>query len=243
MVYFVAALVCLSALVFACATYIREWHFKKVYSESIDLDPIQSYSAGVFMSSTLTEKDQLEIEKLSAEGKRELLDVIEKKLDNGKTIKIYKYKYVLSDGREIIMATNYNQSPEEMKANVQKKLEQAKKDYEEKVRRARREGKREIAKVSEVEVGGKVITTYIVKYKMLDGSEVAVGEGDYLAKELRSAVGQEFDQLTKDMMEKKGESLDAEEREIEGIKFIFSRRKLKLSDGREVIYSEGEPSD
>ena len=114
------------------------------------------------------------------------------------------------------------------------------------MRRALQEGKREeITKVAEVELDGKVIMTYlVVKYKMPDGSEVEVGEGDALAKKLCSALGQEeFDQLTKDIMEKKGESLDTEEREIEGRKFIFTQSKFKLSDGREVIYSEGEPSD
>ena len=268
-IYVIAALVCLSALAVAGVTYIRKWHFveqkddgsyifetePEYYSESIELSPRKSYGVFVTRSASVrmdseskeqAEKDLLEIEKLRSEGKRELLDVVEKKLDTGETIKVYKYKYVLSDGREIVMneGTNSEQTPEEIKADVQKKLQQVKKDYEEKVRRARQEGKREeITKVAELEISGKVFRGYLVKYKMPDGSEVEVGDGDNLEEELRSAVGQEFDSLVERMGKNEGESLSPEEREIEGRKFTFSRRKLKLSDGREVIYSEGGPSE
>lgn len=198
------------------------------------------------------EKDLYEIENLRAEGKRELLEVAEKKMDNGETVEIYKYKYVLSDGREVVMnegspeeEKELNKSPEEIQAEFQKKFEQKQKEREEKVRRARQEGNREeITKVAELEISGKVFRGYLVKYKMPDGSEVEVGDGDSVEEELRSALGQgEFDRLTKDIMDKKGESLDAEEREIEGRKFIFKRSKFKLSDGREVIYSDGSPSE
>jgi len=270
-IYVVAALVCLSALAFAGVTYIRKWHFvgekdgayifEKDLTQYVDVKwKGRTYKLGYFGLKTFVtmgaeskeqaEKDLYEIENLRAEGKRELLEVVEKKMDNGETIEIYKYKYVLSDGREVVMnegspeeEKELNKSPEEIQAEVQKKFEQKQKEREEKVRRARQEGKREeITKVAELEIDGKVFTRYIVKYKMPDGSGVDVPEGDVEEEELRSAVGQEFDQLTKDIMEKKGESLDSEEREIEGRKFIFSRSKFKLSDGREVIYSEGEPS-
>ena len=151
-IYIVAALVCLSALAFAGVTYIRKWHFveekdgsysfetePEVYSESVELSPGISYGASTVTSSHVTmdakskeqaEKDLLEIEKLRAEGKRELLDVIEKKLDTGETIKIYTYKYILSDGREIIMSEGGpedERTPEEIKADIRKHLEQKKK--------------------------------------------------------------------------------------------------------------------
>ncbi|MBM3237659.1 hypothetical protein FJZ31_15320 [Candidatus Poribacteria bacterium] len=262
-IYVVAALVCLSALAFAGVTYIRKWHFVgekdgkytfRTEPKEICTGVIQSNFASIDAESKeqaekklqQIDKDTVEIEKLCAEGKRELLEVIEQKTDTGEPFKIYRYKYILSDGREVIRAESTDKTPAEMKADAQNRLEQKQKEREEKVRLARQEGKREeITKVGELELDGKVITTYlVVKYKMPDGSEVEVGEGDALAEKLRSALGQEeFDRLTKDIMEKKGESLGTEEREIEGRKFIFSRSKFKLSDGREVIYSEGEPSN
>ena len=79
---------------------------------------------------------------------------------------------------------------------------------------------------------------------MPDGSEVRdVPEGDDLDKELEAFAGEELDQLIDEMIEKKGELLGTEEREIEGRTFTFSRYKFKLSDGRELIGSEGEPSE
>jgi len=265
-IYIVVALVCLSALAFAGVTYLRKWHFvgEKDGSYTFETEPEEvsievnrhKYTVGVYRKSSIfmgseskeqAEKDLNEIEQLSAAGKRELLDVIEKKLDNGQTIKVNKYKYVLSDGREIIVNEGTNadkRTPEEVKADLQKRFEQKWKAHEEKTRRARQEGRREeITKVAEVKMAGKVFTKYLIKYRMPDGSEVDVEEGADLEKELQAFAGQELDQLANDMMENEGELLDTEEREIEGKKFTFSRCKYKLKNGREIIYSEGEPSE
>jgi len=265
-IYIVAALVCLSALAFAGVKYARKWHFvgEKDGSYIFKTEPKEvnievngrNYAVGVHTSSSVimnseskeqAEQDLTEIEELRAEGKRELLDVIEKKLDNGQTIKVYKYKYVLSDGREIIMNEGTNadeRTPEEIKVDLQKRFEQKWKEREEKVRRARQEGKRgEISMAAEMEIGGKIFTKYLVKYKMPDGSEVDVEEGDDLEKELEAFAGKEIDQLAEDIIDNKGESLGAEEKEIEGRQFTFRRQKYKLSDGREIICSEGTPSE
>ena len=95
-----------------------------------------------------------------------------------------------------------------------------------------------------MEIDGKVFSVYSIVYSMPDGSEVEASEGSLTEETMRAAVGQDYDQLEKKLREKTpDEVLPAEEREIEGRKFIFTRSMVRLSDGREVIYSEGKPSE
>lgn len=260
-IYVIAVLVGLSALALAGTKYVRKWYFvgerDGVYTfrtepeeiASVDISP--THSIGIFNATTVimdseskeqAEKDLMEIDQLKAAGKRELLKVIEKEMDDGETIKIYRYKYVLSDGREITMAegSHDERSPEEVRAD----LEQRKEEYEENLLRAKEEGKREIAEAFEVEIDGKVFSAYHIIYSMPDGSKVEASEGSLTEEAVRAAVGQEYDQLAKKISEKTSdEVLSAEEREIEGQKFIFTRSMIRLQDGREVIYSFGKPSE
>jgi len=261
LIYVIAVLVGLSALALAGTKYVRKWYFVEekdgVYTfrtepeeiASVDISP--THSIGVFNATTVimgsseskeqAEKDLMEMEQLKAAGKRELLKVIEKEMDNGETIKIHRYKYVLSDGREITMAegSHDDRSPQEVRAD----LEQRKKEYEENLLRAKEEGKREIAEAFEVEIDGKVFSAYHIFYSMPDESKVEASEGS-TEEAIRVAVGQEYDQLAKKMSEETAdEVLPAEERGIEGQKFTFTRRMIRLQDGREVIYSHGKPSE
>lgn len=213
------------------------------------------------------EKDLMEIEQLKAEGKRELLGVKETKTGTGEIIKTHIYKYVLSDGREI----KGNDAPEPRAGEAfiewltcpfghryigfkdmgvaipdDEQVQKRYKQKQENIRRAKEEGSREITRVLEIETDGKALAIYYVTYRTPDGDTIQSTEGPIGEEEyLRATVDQQqCKYLTRKFMESDpDEILPEEEREIEGRKFIFTRNLIRLQDGREVIYSDGEPSE
>jgi hypothetical protein len=142
------------------------------------------------------------------------------------------------DGKAIFRAfsisskdPNFQMSEEEIK--------QAEKDIEE-MNRLAAEGKREIVKVIDTELAGEVDRMYSFKYVLSDGREKTVGSDDGAMPPSFSVDVKEIWKLRK---EGKGEKLDPVEKEVRGRIFVFDRQKIKLSDGREIIHSIGEPKE
>ena len=249
LIYVIAVLVGLSALALAGTKYIRKWYFVEERDGSyiFKTETEETGVSGLSMTSIVSvdseskeqaEKDLMEMEQLKASGKRELLEAKEIETDIGETIRIHRYKYVLSDGREITMNEDFeDRSPEEIKATLDQ-------EYEGKLRRAKEGGKRDLVGVFEIEIDGTILSSYHVIYRMPDGSGVDASESSFTEETMRAAVGQDYDYLTNKLIDKNpDEVLPVEEREFEGKKFTFTRGMIRLHDGREVVYSNGRPSE
>ena len=194
-VYVLAALVCISALAIAGATY-RKWHFKgkedgvyiftaeteetekdgkkvcvarsvMIVRSTKDKDGVSVPDADFTINVEQTEKDLEEIDLLRQQDKRELLRVIETEVDSevGRT---YSYKYVLADGRESTMGEN---DPDE---EISEKVMQV--DVKE-IWELQHAGKGELLDPAEKEVKGKTFIFERRKLTLDDGREVILSIG------------------------------------------------------------------
>ncbi|MHC4520270.1 MAG: hypothetical protein ACYTAS_16895 [Planctomycetota bacterium] len=183
-----------------------------------------------------TRKDLEEIALLRQQGARELVGVIDTKV-NGRPHRTCRYRYILSDGRERTIGES---DPESQGQRTPAQIEQ---DMEE-IEALRQQGMRELVHVWETQVDGRIHRTLGWQYVLADGRAETVGEGDP-DQEVQEPVlsdGQR-DEMFRLRRLKQGEFLGHEEREIHGKAFTFKVHQYTLAGGIVVTYAAGEPAE
>jgi len=178
------------------------------------------------------DKDRQEIEELHRQGKRELVGVIEKQVD-GALDRLCTYEYVLADGRKQRTSEG---DPELPFLNVVTP-EQTREIW---ALRGAKQG--EFLGYSDREVHGCTIAFETYVFTLSDGTVVthAVGGAKGRQEQLTARDNEEFERLVR---AGEGVDLDAYEEEIEGRTFVFRPQRFVLSDGSEVIWAIGKPTD
>lgn len=120
-------------------------------------------------------------------------------------------------------------------------VDQKIKDLEE-IDLLRQQDNRELIRVTETEVNGKLQPrTFGFKYVLSDGREETIGESDPDTQDLeRSLTEEQQDELLNLRLEQAGQETGIEEKEVRGCVFVFKRQRFVLSDGTEVIVSTGK---
>ena len=118
-------------------------------------------------------------------------------------------------------------------------VEQTRNDLQE-IEILRQQDKRQLIRVNELFVNGKLDTrVFVYQYQLSDGRTMDMGEGDELNWLLDKKQREEWLQRKKDAGS--GEDFGVAEKEFKGCMFVFKRQRFVLSDGTEVIWSVGEP--
>jgi len=120
-------------------------------------------------------------------------------------------------------------------------VEQTRNDLQE-IEILRQQDKRQLIRVNELFVNGKLDTrVFVYQYQLSDGRTMDMGEGDELNWLLDKKQREEWLQRKKDAVS--GEDFGVAEKEFKGCMFVFKRQRFVLSDGTEVIFSRGTPKD
>jgi hypothetical protein len=121
-------------------------------------------------------------------------------------------------------------------------VEQTQKDLEE-IDRLRQQDIRRLRAVFDTEAGGGLYRILLYDYTLSNGRTLCMSENDPDHKSemhLTTAQRDELDQLTQ---AGKGQDAGTQEKQVRGHLFLFQRQRFVLSDGTEVIRSEGTPKD
>jgi len=120
-------------------------------------------------------------------------------------------------------------------------VEQTRNDLQE-IEILRQQDKRQLIRVNELFVNGKLDTrVFVYQYQLSDGRTMDMGEGDELNWLLDKKQREEWLQRKKDAGS--GEDFGVAEKEFKGCMFVFKRQRFVLSDGTEVIFSRGTPKN
>ncbi|MHC4431868.1 MAG: hypothetical protein ACYTBS_08520 [Planctomycetota bacterium] len=178
-------------------------------------------------------RDHTEIDLLRAQGKRELVRIVESDVE-GQIFRTCMYEYTLSDGRTKTVGES---DPD---PNVRTPVLGPEQDKE--VWRLRSLKQGEYVGDLDREINGHIFSCETYLFTLADGTVVThvVGERKGRKIYLTDADREELRAL---MMPETGELLDTTEREVRGQIFRFVRRRYILSDGTEVIKSVGKPMD
>ena len=113
----------------------------------------------------------------------------------------------------------------------------------------KQQGNRKLVGVSEIEVNGQLDSRWLsYEYNLSDGQTLKVGErdpDDNGPRTLTSEQREELDQLWHEQLDTENwqEFITTEEKQVYGSVFSFTKWKLVLSDGTEVVYSIGRLKD
>lgn len=122
-------------------------------------------------------------------------------------------------------------------------------EYAEEIALLKQQGNRELVGVSEIEVNGQFDRRSLsYEYNLSDGQTLTVGERDPDDPGPRTLVGEqrkELRQLWHEQLDTENwqEFITTEEKQVYGSVFSFTKWKLVLSDGTEVVYSIGRLKD
>jgi hypothetical protein len=106
----------------------------------------------------------------------------------------------------------------------------------------KQQGAGELVSVLEKEVNGKLISrTFISKYILADGREIKSSDRDPDFKESMTEAQEE--EIISLLRADEYVTIGFEEKEVRGRMFSFERNRFVLSDGTEVIWSHGRPSE
>ena len=124
-------------------------------------------------------------------------------------------------------------------------VEQKIKDLEEVDLLRKQDTSRELVGVVDTEVNGKLQPRHFsFKYVLSDGREIKLGEGDPDTKDReRSLTEAQQDEVISLLRADEYVTIGFEKKEIRGCMFSFERNRFVLSDGTEVIKSNGRPSE
>jgi hypothetical protein len=177
------------------------------------------------------EADRQQIADLRQRGQREIRSIIEVEV-GGQSKRSLCCRYLLSDGRGV---TTYEPDPE-LPGPVPLTFKQE----SELVRLAVLEKKGAFLGSKQVQVLGKTFNLQQYSVTLADGTVVTRSEGvpEGPKHELTAADGDELRQLAD---ANKGETLGTYDEDVRGKPFKFTRVKYVLSDGTEVIQSNGKP--
>ena len=180
-----------------------------------------------------TKRDHDEIELLRAQGQRELVRIVESDV-GGHIFRTCMYEYTLGVGRTKTVGES---DPD---PNVRISVLSPEQDKE--VWRLRSLKQGEYLGDLDREINGHIFSCETYIFTLADGTVVthAVGERKGRKIYLTDADREELRELR---MSGAGELLDITEREVQGQKFRFERRRYILSDGTEIIKAVGKPKD
>jgi hypothetical protein len=203
-----------------------------VQSRSTTLGPEELGAGGIEQM----QGDLEEIDSLRQQDAGELRGVTGTEVNGHSLGRVFRFKYVLADGRTRFMNEGESESRGDASpAQIEKDQEQ--------IAELRRQGRREIIAVIETEVGSGVDRTLGCRYVLSDGREVIMGEGDpsmgSSATHLSSAQRGELLRLVDP---KAGTFIGSIERQLFGRSFTFERYSYKLADGTVAVRAEGHPT-
>lgn len=155
-------------------------------------------------------------------------------------VNIGRYFYMGQDDAGVHIF--YNEDSEDVVTlddNEVTNVEQTRNDLQE-IEILRQQDKRQLIRVNELLVNGKLDTrVFVYQYQLSDGRTMDMPEGDELNWLLDKKQREEWLQRKKDAGS--GEDFGVAEKEFKGCMFVFKRQRFVLSDGTEVIWSVGEP--
>ena len=182
------------------------------------------------------QQDLEEIDALRQRNERELLKVVDQWI-NGRFHRTCIFQYTLADGRVRGMGEN------DLGLDNPPSPEQIKRDDAE-VDRLRAEDQREITRIIETGVAGRIMRICMFQYTLGDGRTTSVGENgsdpNTWAPVLSQAQAEEVWRLRR---LKEGEFLGDLDREAEGHVFSCETYRFTLADGTVVIHAVGDRKD
>jgi len=178
--------------------------------------------------------DLEEIALLRQQDARELVGVVETEV-NGNSYRTFGYKYILSDGRiKTIGEGDPDKNDPPSPVQIDEDREQ--------ISLLREKGERELTKVIDTEIEGKLYRTCRYKYTLAYGREKTVGEWDpELALPATLPSTELIDEIWRLRRLKKGDFLGYEDRQVQGQTFTFETYVFTLSDGTVVTHGVGGP--
>lgn len=178
-------------------------------------------------------RDMAEVTHLREQGPPELVRIFEDDIE-GNIFRVYIYEYTLSDGRTVPVGGD---DPDPDLQTLVLSPEQIREVW-----RLYLLKQGEYLGDSEREINGHIFTCAVYIFTLSDGTVVThtVGERKNRKSFLTDAEKAEFESLREP---ETGELLDITEREVHGHMFRFERRRYTLSNGVEVIQSDGKPLD
>jgi hypothetical protein len=167
-------------------------------------------------------KDLEEVDALRQRNARELIGVADTAEKGHPRVRMFRFKYVLSDGR-----TRTNNETL-LEADLQQ------------IAGLRERGQREILKVQEVEFGGQRQRTLFCRYVLSDGRAVTRCETDPEQPGPVQLTLMQLAELARLALQEKGELLGSEQVQILGRTVTLQKYSFKLSDGPVVTRSEAQ---
>jgi len=120
-------------------------------------------------------------------------------------------------------------------------VEQMQADLEE-IDQLREQGARKLLRVIDEEVGERFSRVCVFEYELSDGRTMAMAENDRSHHRPGPRLtGSQREELKSAVKAGAGEIISTYEEDIDGQVFAFERRRHVLSDGTEVVRSEGLP--
>ena len=157
-------------------------------------------------------------------------------------VNIGRYFYMGQDDAGVHIF--YNEDSEDVVTlddNEVTNVEQTRNDLQE-IEILRQQDKRQLIRVNELLVNGKLDTrVFVYQYQLSDGRTMDMPEGDELNWLLDKKQREEWLQRKKDIGS--GEGFGVSEKEFKGRLFLFKRHRFVLSDGTEIIWSPGTLKD
>jgi hypothetical protein len=179
------------------------------------------------------QQDLEEIDWLRQHDERELTGVTDSWV-NGRFHRTYHFRYTLADGRVISMGEG---DPALRKRPTH---EQSKRDHAE-IDRLRARGQRELVRIIESDVEGRIFRTCIYEYTLSDGRTKTVGESDPDPNVCIPVLSPEQEKEVWHLRSlKQGEYLGELDREINGQIFSCETYLFTLADGTVVTHAVGE---
>jgi hypothetical protein len=179
------------------------------------------------------DEDRKQIDILREKGERELIKVIDTEVE-GELHRTCIYKYILADGREKSVGGS---DPELVQPVTELSTEQINEIW-----RLRRLEKGDFLGYEDKQVQGQTFTFETYIFTLSDGLVVTHGVGE--PKGLKTSLTQlDWEELHELMDARVGEDLGVVEKQFNGRWFVFKRQRFILSDGTEVIWSNGRPSE
>ncbi len=142
---------------------------------------------------------------------------------------------------QVVTSRTVTMSPDHVEESS---VEQAQLDLEE-IDRLREQDDRDLMRIIDTEVAGQSSRTLVHRYTLSDGRALQMGENDREnngggARVLDSSQWKELHDLAK---AGDGELVGTYEEQIDGVTFVFEKKRFTLVDGTEVLRSKGVPKD
>ncbi len=177
------------------------------------------------------EREHQEIAQLRQEGRRDVRKVIDTDLE-GQIRRTLICSYLLSDGREVSVGESDSELRPPSKGLTP--------EQQQELLRLARLKQGQFLGATEAQMFGKVFTFQRYSYTLPDGTVVAYSEGEPQEAK-RNLTEADWKELRDLRQAKAGEILGTYEEEVRGKVFKFTTSRYVLSDGTEVVQSDGEP--